>query len=95
MTSKQRLTVTVDPELVAAGQRAVSAGTAASLSAWVNSALDARVTTDRRLAALGAAVADYEAEHGQISDAQISAQCRADRTNALVVRKKARRSGAA
>ncbi len=95
MTSKQRLTVTVDPELVAAGQRAVSAGTAASLSAWVNSALDAQVTTDRRLAALGAAIADYEAEHGAITDAEIAAQRRADRTDALVVRKKARRSGAA
>jgi len=37
--SKRRLTVTVDPELVEAGNRAVAEGKADSLSGWVNGAL--------------------------------------------------------
>ena len=36
---KQRLTVTVDPELIEAGNHAVASGTADSLSGWVGIAL--------------------------------------------------------
>ena len=36
---KLRLTVTVDPELVEAGHRAVAGGDADSLSGWVSEAL--------------------------------------------------------
>lgn len=83
---KQRLTVTVDPELVEAAQRAVDSGQADSLSAWVNAALEDRTRRDRQLALLAAAVADYEREFGEISAEEIAAQRRADREDATVVR---------
>lgn len=83
---KERLTVTIDPELLAAGQAAVAAGRADSLSGWVSAALTDRVERDRRLAALDAAIADYEEREGVITDAEMREQERIDRANAVVVR---------
>ena len=83
---KERLTVTVDPELVAAGNAAVDRGMADSLSAWVNEALAERAARDRMLLAMSEAVAAYEAEHGEISAAEMAAQQRADHQAAVVVR---------
>jgi hypothetical protein len=83
---KDRLTVTVDPELVTAGNAAVERGMADSLSAWVNEALAERAARDRKLLAMSEAVAAYEAEHGEITAAEIAAQQRADRQAAVVAR---------
>ena len=83
---KQRLTVTVDPALVEAGNEAVAAGLADSLSGWVNSAIAEQARRDARLRALAAAVRDYEAEHGELTSEEIDAQLRADREAAVVVR---------
>ena len=83
---KARLTVTVDAELVAAGNAAVAGGTVDSLSAWVNEALAVRAERDRRLAAMSDAIAAYEAEFGEITEAEIAAQHRIDRAAAVVVR---------
>lgn len=90
---KQRLTVTVDPELIQAGNRAVAAGDAGSMSGWVGTALADKVRRDQRLESLGAAISDYEAEFGEISAEEMRAQERADRHGAVVVR--GRRSDAA
>lgn len=62
---KQRLTVTVDPELVEAGNRAVANREADSLSGWVSAALADKVRRDRKLEKLRAAIVDYEAEFGE------------------------------
>jgi hypothetical protein len=87
MTSrKKRLTVTVDPALVEAGQQAVAAGQADSVSGWVSAALEDRIQRDRKLALLAAAVADYEDEFGEITVEEIARQRRADREDARVVR---------
>lgn len=87
MTSrKQRLTVTVDPAFVEAGQRAVAAGQADSVSGWVSAALEDRIVRDRKLALLAAAVADYEDEFGEITVDEITRQRRTDREDARVVR---------
>ncbi len=83
---KQRLTVTVDPDLIEAGNRAVAEGEADSLSGWVSSAISEKVRRDRQLAMLRAAVTDYEAEFGEITADEIGAQQRADREDAVVVR---------
>lgn len=83
---KHRLTVTVDPELIAAGQRAVESGQAESVSGWVSAALEDKVRRDRKLALLAAAVADYEKEYGEISAEDVARQRRADRQDATVVR---------
>jgi len=83
---KERITVTVDPELVAAANEAVRAGRAESLSGWVNLALVERAAKERRFRALTEAVAAYEAEFGAIPPAEMAAQRRADEKAAIVVR---------
>jgi hypothetical protein len=83
---KERLTVTVDPELIAAGNDAVAEGRSASLSAWVNAALAERVTRERRLVALAQAVSAYEDRFGAISAQELADQARADRASAIVLR---------
>jgi Arc/MetJ-type ribon-helix-helix transcriptional regulator len=85
-TGKERLTVTVDPYLVEAGNEAVEGGRAESLSAWVNRALSEWVVMERRRRALGEAVAAYEAEFGSIGPEELAAQARADRASARVLR---------
>jgi glycerol dehydrogenase-like iron-containing ADH family enzyme len=88
---KQRLTVTVDPELVEAGNRAVASGAADSLSAWVSTALAEKARRDEQLTQLHKAIADYEAECGEITAEELQAQRRADREAAVVVRGTRRR----
>ena len=83
---KRRLTVTVDPDLVDAGRRAVASGAADSLSAWVSVALADRARRDEQLAHLRDAIASYEAEFGGITADEIATQRRADREDAVVVR---------
>lgn len=85
---KERLTVTVDPAFIEAGNDAVAEGRAESLSAWVNAALAERVARERRLRALAEAVAAYEALHGEITERELTEQARADREAAVVIRAK-------
>ena len=92
---KRRLTVTVDPELVEAGNRAVATGSAESLSAWVSAALADRARHDQQLAQLRRAVEDYEAEFGEITAEELAVRQRADREDAVVVRGGGRRRAAA
>lgn len=87
MTSgKQRLSASVDAGLIKAGRAAVAEGTAASLSAWVNDALQRQTEHDRRLRALDDFLAAFEAEHGEIEDEDITAASRAAHARAVVVR---------
>jgi Arc/MetJ-type ribon-helix-helix transcriptional regulator len=85
-TRKQRLTVTVDPELVEAGNEAIDRGEVGSLSSWVNSALADRAAKDRRLRALKKAVESYEAEFGIISQAEMEDLQRSDGRSSVIVR---------
>jgi hypothetical protein len=91
---KERLTVTVDPDLIEAGNDAVAEGRVESLSAWVNAALAARVAMERRLAALEEAVDAYEDRFGVITDQELVDQERADRAAARVIRGGVRAGGA-
>jgi len=88
---KERLTVTLDPEVIRAGNEAVAAGRAESLSGWVNLAMAERAAKERRLEAMAEALELYEREFGVISEAELAAQERADRTSALVVRPRRRK----
>src|SRR5436190_24059304 len=83
---KARLTVTVDPELIEAGNVAVTGGKAESLSAWVNAALAERVARERRRVALAHAVTAYEKRFGAISVKARAEQAKADHESALVLR---------
>lgn len=86
MSPKERLSTSVDADLVAAAARAVTAGEADSVSAWVNAALRLKVAHDRRLTALAAFIAAFEAEHGAITTGEVEAAARRARARAIVVR---------
>lgn len=86
MSVKARLSASVDAELLEAGQRAVDAGEAESVSAWVNDALTRQVAHDRRMRAMDELIAEYEAEHGVITDEEIAATTKRLRAKATPVR---------
>ncbi len=86
MTAKARLSATVDADLIAASQAAVAAGETESVSAWVNDALRLKIEHDRRLRGIDDFIAAYEAEYGEITDAEMDAAYRAARARAIVVR---------
>lgn len=86
MSSKQRLSASVDAELVAVAQEAVAAGQAESMSAWVNDALRLKADHDRRLQALDDFLAAYEAEHGEVTDEEMREAGRSAHGRAVVVR---------
>jgi hypothetical protein len=88
MSTKQRLSASVDADALAAGQAAVAAGRAANISTWVNEALHRQAEHERRMHALDEFLAAYEAEHGVISEDEIRSASRRARTRALVVRGK-------
>jgi hypothetical protein len=62
MTSKQRLSASVDVELLEAAQAAVAEGRATSISAWVNDALTLKAEHDRRMHAFDSFLHTYEAD---------------------------------
>ena len=86
MTTKRRLSASVDAELVAVAQEAVTGGHAESISAWVNDALRLKADHDRRLRALDEFLAAYEAEHGEITEDERRDAARRARERAIVVR---------
>jgi Arc/MetJ-type ribon-helix-helix transcriptional regulator len=86
MSVKERLSASVDADLVAVAREAVARGRAESVSAWVNEALHLKVAHDQRLRALDEFVAGFEAEHGEITDAEMRDAARRARGRAVVVR---------
>jgi hypothetical protein len=94
---RERLSATVEADLLAAGRSAVAAGRADSLSAWVNAALRRQAEHDRRMIALDEFLGAYEAEHGVITAADMADAARRARGRAVVVRtpprKRASRTG--
>jgi Arc/MetJ-type ribon-helix-helix transcriptional regulator len=86
MSMKERLSASVDAELVATAREAVAGGQAESVSAWVNDALRLKADHDRRLRALDDFLAAYEAEHGEITGEEMRDAVRAARGRAVVVR---------
>lgn len=88
MSTKQRLSASVDVEVVVAAQAAVAAGRATNISTWVNEALHRQAEHDSRMQALDVFLAAYEAEHGVISEDEIREASRRTRGRAIVVRGK-------
>ena len=89
MIGKQRLSATVDADLFAAAEHAAASGSAKTISAWVNDALRLKVEHDRRLQALARFVAETEAKHGTITEADITSASRTALSRAIAVRGRA------
>lgn len=79
-----RITVTVDDDVLDAA-RAASGGEG-SLSKWVAEAMADKAEKERRLAAMGEALAAYQAEYGTFTEEELQAQRDADEANAIHVR---------
>lgn len=86
MSKKQRLSASVDAELLAAATAASRRGRSATVSAWVNDALRLKVEHDRRLQALAAFIDAYEAEHGEITAEEVARATRLARSRAVPIR---------
>ncbi|MHB1431773.1 MAG: hypothetical protein ACYCVZ_06635 [Streptosporangiaceae bacterium] len=86
MSVKERLSASVDADLVAVAQEAVAQGRAESVSAWVNEALRLKAEHDRRLQAIDEFLAAYEGEHGEIGEQEMRDAARRARARAVVVR---------
>lgn len=86
MSTKERLSASVDAQLLAAGHAAVAEGRAESLSAWVNDALQMKTAHDQRMVALDEFLATYEADHGEVTQKEMNDAARRARGGAVVVR---------
>ena len=86
MIAKQRLSASVDADLIQAAERAVAQGLSGSVSAWVNDALRLKLAHERRLEALAAFVSAYEADHGEITPEEMRLAARRARQRAVTVR---------
>lgn len=86
MTTRDRLSATVDADLLEAGRAAVAAGRAPNLSAWVNDALARQVEHDQRMRALDSFLERYEAEHGPVTEDEMRDAARRVRSRAVIVR---------
>jgi Arc/MetJ-type ribon-helix-helix transcriptional regulator len=84
--SKQRLSASVDEELIAAAEKAVARGRSESVSAWVNDALRLKLDQDRRLEALASFIAAYESVHGEITPEEMRQAQRRVRSRAIPAR---------
>ena len=89
MSTKQRLSASVDSEALAAAHSAVASGLAPTLSAWVNAALHRQAEHDRRMRALDEFLVAYEDRHGLITEQEIRDASRRARERAVVVRGRA------
>lgn len=86
MTPRERLSATVEADLLAAGRDAVAEGRAESISGWVNSALRRQAEHDRRMRALDEFLEAYESKHGEITGQEMQEAARRARSRAVVVR---------
>ncbi len=78
--------MTIDQEALDEALAAVEAGRAESVSAWISDAMEQRRARDQRLSLLAELIAEYEAEHGVITDDELAAQEQADRDAAAMTR---------
>jgi hypothetical protein len=84
--TKQRLSASVDADLLRQAEAAARRGEVANVSAWVNDAMRLKVEQERGLARLAAVIAEFEAEHGEITEADVERATRFARSRAVSVR---------
>ena len=92
MSTRQRLSASIDASLLAQAAAAVSRGDAPNLSAWVNEAVRLKLEHDRRMTALRDFITAYEEEQGVISQREMDLAGRWARGGAKRVRGTRRRT---
>ena len=80
------MSASVDADLLVAAEAAAKRGDVANVSAWVNEAMRLKLEHDRGLADLAAVIADFEAEHGEITNEEIDKAARVARSRAVTIR---------
>jgi Arc/MetJ-type ribon-helix-helix transcriptional regulator len=86
MKGKQRLSASVDVDLLKAAEAAAKRGQVPTVSAWVNDALRLKLEHDQRLQALDEFIDAFEAEHGVITPDEMARAARRARSHAVPVR---------
>ena len=86
MSTKRRLSASVDEDLIRAAEAAVKRGGVPTVSAWVNEALRQKLEHERRLLALADFIGAFEAEHGEISEREMEQAGRSARARAVAIR---------
>jgi hypothetical protein len=92
-SNKDRITITVAHDVLKAINRAVAAGAADSVSAWLSGAAAERIAKERRKQAWTEALALYESEQGTITEDQLAAAEKELRRRTISVRPKRRKTG--
>ena len=87
---KQRVTISIELDLLEEAQAAVSNGQCRSLSQWIGEAVAEQLDKERRLALMAEMIAEYEAEHGVITEEDMEEQIRRDKEAAAAIRAKAK-----
>ena len=88
---KERLTMSIDPELAELARNAVAEGRAESVSALVSTALRRQLDHEVKLKNLEALIGRFEREHGEITQEEMRAASRDAAARAVIVRGKAPR----
>ncbi|MYH95350.1 MAG: hypothetical protein F4129_02460 [Acidimicrobiia bacterium] len=88
---KERVTITVEVDLLNHAKSVVQAGICRSVSEWIGQAMAEQLAKDDRLAALDEWIAEFEAEHGPITDEEIAEQRQRDREAAAFWRQEGER----
>ena len=83
---KERVTITVEIDLLDHAKSAVETGVCRSVSEWICEAMAEQMAKDARLAAMDALIADFEAEYGPITDEEIAEQRQRDRDASATLR---------
>ncbi len=78
--------MSIDLELAETARRAVAAGRADSISSWVSEAMRRQADHDARLQALDVFIAEFESEHGSITDEEVRAAQRRAASKAVISR---------
>ena len=88
---KERVTITVEIDLLNHAKSAVQSGTCRSVSEWIGEAMAEQLAKDARLAAMDELIAEFDAEYGPLTDEEIAEQRQRDLEASAALRREGER----
>jgi len=85
--AKERVTITVEVDLLNHVKTTVQSGICRSVSEWIGKAIEEQLAKDARLGALDELIAEFEAEGGLFTDEEIAEQRKRDRQASAALRR--------